>query len=207
MIAVVTANFGGFDIQHEIPPQDIQFDRFYFTEKNSPLPLSGLSNRLKAKYFKILTHRILSNYDVFVWMDANIQVKSSDFVRTVAGSINEVAISRHPFRDTTEQEFNFIRDQIKSGSKYLSERYKIDALQAELLAIDYPKDLYWCGLFARLNTSKVNAEFEKWWNWCIEYTDFDQNTFSEVARHLRVNTFELGNFYDNPYYRLSKHLK
>ena len=62
-IALLTANIGGIDKVVEPTKQNIPFDYFCYTENNLPFPLPNLSNRMKGKYLKMLTHRFLPNYD------------------------------------------------------------------------------------------------------------------------------------------------
>lgn len=209
-IAVLTANFGGFDTVKSIPQQDIEFDRFYYTESNSPFPFHTIDNRLRAKVFKIIPHILLPDYDVYVWIDGNVQVKSNNLVSTVIKALGSksLAISPHPSRGTIYEEADFIINSIKGGSKYLKSRYSIDSIQKEMNTL--PKDLdglYWCGLFARRNTPHINAAFDEWFRRNVLYTNFDQISFVDIVHkfYLEVGTFNLGDFYNNEFYQLTPH--
>lgn len=208
-IAVVTANFGNFDSVKPIPEQDIAFDRHYFTEENNPYPMDGLNNRLKGKYFKILTHRILPEYDVYIWVDGNVQIKSSSMIRKMAEGCKDVLISPHPIRKTIYEEAAFIINSIKRGDSYLSSRYNAESIRRYVENIGPGRQgLYYCGLFARKNTPHINKIFEQWWTETMLWANFDQIEFVRVAEYysLDLEVFRFGDFYNNEYYSLSKHL-
>lgn len=219
-IAVITASIGGIDVQKFMPQQSIECDYFYFNDRNCPYTFHGLDNRLKAKYFKIRAHRMemFSGYDILVWVDGNIQVHRPDFIETVIAPLNnpniDIAISRHPSRNCIYEEANFIIDEIKKGNKYLSTRYTVESMQAEIFNFHssrHPENagLYWCGLFARKNDVKLDDFCEDWWEDNILWTNFDQNNFVFQARrhNIQIGTFDLGNFYENQYYKLIHHSK
>ena len=207
MIAVVTANFGGFDQINPIPEQTVEFERFYFKDENSPYPFNNISTRLKAKYFKIQTHRIL-NHDVIIWLDGNIQVRSNNFIEQMVNTLkgNHIAISNHPERINIYQEYEFIASQIQKKNRYLKARYNPETLKLEIDHIGPGMDgLYWCGCFARLNTPEVNEAFDNWWNYNLIYTDFDQITFVKSTNHLKKGIFNFGSYFENENYKLNHH--
>ena len=49
-IAVISANIGGFDTEKCIPKQTVEFDRYYYTDKNLPVPMHTQDARMKAKF-------------------------------------------------------------------------------------------------------------------------------------------------------------
>lgn len=215
-IACITAVFGGFDNIKEIPGQTIPFDRHVFTEENSPYPMCGLDNRLKAKLFKMCPHLVLPGYDCYIWVDGNVQIKSHRFVEMMTEPISngcDVVISKHPSRNTIEEEANYIIRCIRSGDRYLSSRYNPDAIEWELNECKktlLKKELYWCGLFARANNCRANAVFDTWFKSNVLGSNFDQLNFvSDVASPpvLLLNSIDFGPFYENEIYKLSKHNK
>lgn len=207
-VAVITANFGGIDPVVDFPKQDYKCDRYYFTEKNSPFPFRDLSPRMAAKYFKICTHKILPQYEAYLWLDGQFKIKSSSFVSKMVEHLEtgEVVISKHKQRKTIGEEAHFIYDAIKQGSPYLSSRYSPEVIMKELDRIGNPDlSLYMCGLFLRRNIKWTNAMFERWFEDCLLYHSFDQNSFSKFAQRMVIKTIDLGALYDNQYYSLTKH--
>jgi hypothetical protein len=216
-IAVISANIGGIDTPKQMPKQNIDFDYFYFNEGNLPVPMTGLDNRLKAKLFKMQAHKLFPNYDILIWMDSNIQVKTNDFIDTMVNALTldfDIAISKHPSRNCIYEETQFIVDEIAKGNKYLSTRYNSEALinEAQHFRANSHREnagLYWCGLFARRNNKKVNAFFDQWYMDNILWGNFDQTNFVfEAEKHdMKLSIINWGNFYKNENYELTNHLK
>jgi hypothetical protein len=208
-IALVTANIGGMDCEKIHPEQTIEVDRYYYTDKNTPYTFQDVNQRLAGKYFKMCTHKLLPEYDVFIWMDANIQIKSSQFIEFLINALgeNDIAISKHPVRGSVKEECDFICTEIDKGNRYLSTRYNKEAMRKELEFIGEVENLYWCGLFIRRNTPELNEIFETWFEGNILYQAFDQNLFSKYAPMMKLKTFDMGSFYDNQYYSIVKHSK
>ena len=209
-IAVITSNFGNFDAIKQLPKQTIKYDRFYYDEKNSPYPAHTIDNRLAAKIFKIMPHKILPDYDVYIWIDGNVEIKRDNFVNEITTHLgkNDFCISPHPFRKNIYEEAEFIINSIKADSKYLSGRYSIEPIQREIEHIGSGlKDLYYCGIFARRNDPIVNQMCESWFMDNVLWTNFDQlNFISNINKyHLNIKRITFGPFYDNPTYKLHKH--
>jgi hypothetical protein len=209
-IVVVTANFGGFDTYKELPKQTVDFHRLYVTEHNSDFPMKGLDNRLRAKFYKMIPHRVIKAVDYFIWIDGNVQIKSNTFVEDMVKALDnaDIAIARHPVRESIYDEAKFIIESVKAGNKYLKARYDDEAIAQEIGRYgDNIKGLYWCGLFARRNTPQIQARFEKWWDENILMSNFDQLNFVWAMDGLRFNLMDWGNFYNNETYQIISHTK
>jgi hypothetical protein len=220
-IAVVTAIFGGKDNQKPFPAQSVECDYFCFTEKNSPVPLPNLPDRLKAKYFKLQMHRVLPGYDAYVWIDGNIEVKSPDFVRIMTYLLDGIRIQRHHERQTIKEEIDFI---LASENEYLTTRYGAQPLKQEYeyyLSKGMPDSapLYSCNVFSFYNggigTGKNGLFFNAWWNLVLAWSWFDQSAFSFLAEHCnksesyvaKIHPINLGPMFNNPYFTLHSHTK
>lgn len=223
-IAVVTASIGGIDVPKVFPNQSIKVDFFSFTNENMPFPMDGLSNRLKAKYFKMQAHKLAgienNEYDFIVWIDGNVQLQKDNVIAqmidrlTVTGFPSDIVLAPHPSRTCVYEESSFIINQIAKGDRYLAVRYNPESLrkEAELFrSWNYPENngLYWCGFFARRNTKPVNDFFDDWWNQNLLWADFDQTNFCFLARRhkIKIAPIEFGNFYENENYKLVNHSK
>ena len=206
-IAVITANLGGIDNVHPFAPQDIEFDRIYITDENNPYPFHTVDSRLAAKFFKILPHIAFPGYDIYIWVDANVEILSPNFVSGIIDRMCSVSISRHPFRKTIGDEAHFIADAIKHGDTYLSVRYNAASILAE--AANYGSDLplYWCGLFARKNEPHINKMAEMWYIDNVQWTNFDQLSFPFEFSEAVIKEMNWGNFYENETYKIHKHKK
>jgi hypothetical protein len=214
-IAVVTASFGGIDAPKSFPKQSVPCERIFFDDKNSPYPLAPFDGRMKAKFFKLQTHKILWA-DYVIWLDGSVEIKRTDFVEKMVAALDlcDIVIPCHPSRACIYQEARFITDSIAAGSKYLAARYSpaVIAREADYYAAqDHPANagLWWCGLFARPFDERMNSFFDAWWDEVLKWSCFDQNSFAFLARKyaLKINTLELGDFHNNATCNVHRHLK
>lgn len=209
-IAVITASMGGIDKPLPFVDQDIEFTRFYITEQNA-FPFHSINSRLAAKYYKMLAHRFVPNYDIYIWFDASVEIKGSNFISTMVAQLqkSDIVISKHPYRETMKQEIDFIYNELKNGNQYLKTRYDINALKKEVECYGDLPGLYSCGLFARKNDFWVNRAFDDWFIKNIQWSYYDQFSFIKVVHdyNLKLNVADWGNFYSNDFYKLHKHTK
>lgn len=222
-IALITANFGGIDKRREEIPQELPagmtYQRFYYTDENSPYPFPNLPNRLKAKYFKLQSHQVeeLTDFDFHVWIDANIELKQgalAHFMTRIQGC--DLAVNRHHHRQTVKEEIDFILHEIPS-SGYLSTRYDGQKLWSEfqyLKSLGMPEDapLYSCNIIVRARDLALSDLFDWWWGICLTHSWFDQSAFSFIAHKYissggYINTLDTGDYYDNPYFIHHNHEK
>lgn len=210
-VALITASFGAFDKPKVHAKQTYPCNLYYFDESNAHFPMHTQDNRMKAKFYKMLAHRVCAE-DILIWVDGNVEICSPTFVDEIVnelnGSLNDVAISAHPTRVNPRQEANFIVSNINAGNAYLGKRYEVNSIMKEVDSFE--KDyhgLYWCGLFARLNNAKVNAAFEQWFMENILWTNFDQNNFVKIVNlhDLHLSVMKWGDFYGNKNYKIHKH--
>lgn len=213
-IAVITAIFGDMDTPKPFCEQSVPCDRIVITEENSPVPLPNLPPRLQAKYFKLQPHRVWPEYDVFVWIDGNIEVKHADFVKIMTENLNGIRIQRHHERQTIGEEIAHI---LASDNPYVTTRYGNQPLKQEYehyLREGMPEDapLYSCNIFAFNKATNGDALLNWWWDLVLQWTWFDQSAFSFLAFHLskyliRIEPIDLGKMFDNPYFVLHPHDK
>ena len=196
---------GGFDApkQQPIPVR-------YYDDTNAHFPMFNQDARMKAKFYKMLSHRV-SDAPLLGWIDGNVQVKKDLGMLEAMGSA-DIVISRHPTRNTATEEANFILRELHKDNIYLAKRYDYYTIAKEIESIPVPwrtNGLYWCGLFLRRNNPKVNAAFEDWFMENVLWSTFDQNSFVKIIHkyELKVATVDWGPFYDNNYYSLVKHRK
>jgi len=221
-IAVITAIFGDMEQPKPFCPQSVPCDRIVVTEQNSPFPLPNLPPRLQAKYFKLQPHRVWPQYDVFVWIDGNIEVKDPDFVKVMTENLSGIRIQRHHERQTIGEEIAHI---LASDNPYVTTRYGNQPLKQEYeyyLSEGMPEGspLYSCNIFAFENDDKkIGIEpvqclfFNRWWDLVLRWSWFDQSAFSYLAWVHRnehpttINSVNLGQMFDNPYFILHPHDK
>lgn len=207
-LAIICANIGSIDAVHGLPRQNIPYTYHYYTESNLPFPLPNLNARMRSKYIKIMMHRFLPQYDAYIWIDGKVQVLTNNFAEMMVNELgsNDIGIMYHADRKTPHEEISFIEHHMEQGNQYLLSRYGNQQIhrERELFDSEYDYDLFETTLFIRRNNKKVNNVFEMWWNWCIEYSYFDQVVFSRIANFLNVSELPRESFAD--IFKITKHL-
>lgn len=169
---------------------------------------------MRAKYFKCQAHRVLPDYDAYIWIDGSVQVDSPDFVKIMLEQLdgNGVAVTRHPTRTCIYDEISFIETVVEKGNTYLSSRYNMAELRDEVeyyRRMGYPAQngLYACGIFARRNSYMTNIAFDEWWNLCLTQTYFDQTSFCYAMWKSGVKPRAIDQIMLMKHYHLVNHLK
>lgn len=119
---------------------------------------------MEAKRYKVLPHLFFSD-DVTIWIDGNMSLLKEP--QAVADELlpadADMALFKHPYRDTVWQEFAALREQ---------QRFQIPYLQQQLAAQEnayreagLPEDaqLYECNLLLRRNNDRVERLMDAWW--------------------------------------------
>lgn len=210
-ICVYTAIFGAYDPLRRVPEQDVACDYVCFTDNpalanpgrwriiHAPI-LPERHPRMRAKFFKILHHRIFARsrlaygglirerffggrrYDHTVWIDGSIQVKSSSFVREFTKQVGASGWSMlvHPDRSCIYTEAQFSKTMLKYREQPIDPQ--IEAYKAE----GYPADngLIANSLIARSTSADLTAINEMWWSENVRWTYQDQLSLPLVLWRL-----------------------
>jgi hypothetical protein len=127
---IYSAIYDQYDILKAQPTQTVPTDFVCFTDSPRLAPIGpwriirnnrrNLSPRMRAKYFKIMSHRIfphgrlslreafpngiwwqVTKYDYLIWIDGSVQIKRPDFVEQVISHIGNSGwtLFVHPDRD------------------------------------------------------------------------------------------------------------
>jgi len=170
---VYTCIVGGYDELRQPEVVDGRYDYICFTDDISekkmgvweirPIPYRNDNATRLSRYVKILPHNALEEYDVSVWVDANITITGQGFyeaVEKMAASGSLVAQVPHIERDCVYDEIAQCYKDLRIGFKDALGR--IRRLKSE----GYPRHF---GLmennviFRRHNDPKVIGISEKWW--------------------------------------------
>lgn len=170
-IALVTAISGGYDSVKLPEIVDPRIDYYLFTDttvrdvgvfKIRPLPYIDGDQTRTARYVKTNAHRILPEYDLIVWIDANIMILGDiyPFINRVIENKCGVGGMRHPLR-------NNLFDEGKACIK--AKRGDIGAIKDQLefyRSINYnSNDLLETGFMIYDTRQTAVREFlNMWWN-------------------------------------------
>ena len=232
-ICVYTAVYGGYDNLKRWPQQTVDVDLICFTDEARSDSNNGWRivraspaghPRMRAKYFKILSHRVFPNgrlawrynrvqallrgrtrYDVLIWVDGSVQVRSHRFVEEFVGQIGPSgwAMFRHPDRDC-------IYDEL--GASLPMEKYRDQPLDRQVVsyrAEGYPAHcgLMACGLIARHARDHRHRRINNaWWQENRRWSYQDQLSLPVVLWRMGYACEMVAlNLWDNPWFDLVPH--
>lgn len=188
---VYTCITGGYDAI--IDPKVITkgFDYICFTDNMKmesnvwdirPLPkeTEGLSQVKKQRYVKINAHLLLSDYDVSIWVDGNVTIKSNlnEFLSKFLRSDYSIYVPKHPARDCIYSESKAVVAMKKDTKENVSpqiERYKKEG---------FPKNygLLQSNIMLRVHNNEDCIKFmEQWFEELKNGSHRDQLSFNYVA--------------------------
>lgn len=187
-----------------------------FDELREPLPFPrrDVNQRLRAKYFKMSTHWLNSNFSAYIWVDGSFSIEPAGLRAFMARQLAsaDCAFFLHPTRRTILQELEYVKEQIAEGSKYLLVRYGNESMDKQVDAYvddgfpvgDYP--LLGGGLFIRRNTPRVNAAFDHWLIENLKWTIQDQLSLPYILwKHNLTYNIINGHLLSGPYHNHTKH--
>lgn len=183
-VALITANIGNFSDVAEPIEQDVSFDYYHYTEKNLPYPFTEIksNHRLLAKYFKTQIHKVIPEYDIYIWIDGRVRVTSRQFVSNYISLLQDCDIitTSHKRKNVYEEFEYMIRN---SHIEWLKNRYQKTDIETQLFFMSrknmpesYP--LFSAGIFARHNNEKLNSFCDKWWDDILKFNNYDQVFYS-----------------------------
>jgi glycosyltransferase involved in cell wall biosynthesis len=214
-IAVYTAIFGEYNPLRAVPKQTVEADYYCYTDNYNLVcegwktvfadyPRKDLHPRIRAKYFKVLFHYLqeLKGYDVLIYIDGSIEIKSADFVKWCLDNLKgDYLLFKHPERDCIFEEFE-ASDECR---KY---DHEDKIAQRRDYRMRYPEHggLYACGVMVRRPTDQVKQTMQDWWHEILKYTYQDQVSFPIVCQDngLKPDTFA-ENQYKNKYFSVLWH--
>ncbi|MBE6485702.1 MAG: glycosyltransferase [Methanosphaera stadtmanae] len=212
-IVVYTAITGSYD--EIITPQVIEEDFDYICFTDNPdlksefwdirymeeLDLDGIR---KARYYKLLPHKYLKEYDYSIWIDANFDIIGSlkQYI-TKYSKTNKFLAIKHDLRDCIYEEAETCIEMQKDSEDIINlqiEKYR---------QLDYPEHngLIASGiLFRDHHDDKVIKLCEDWFDEVTNYSRRDQLSFNYVCWRNNFKYDEAPLFYfKNEYFQRVKH--
>lgn len=139
-----------------------------------PIPFEHKNPIHMSRYAKILPHKVLTQYEWSVWLDANVIIKSSKIYDCINTCINRNQLwsgLQHPRFDCIYQDIN---ECIRNGRiKYYEGRRQLNLLEQA----GYPRHN---GLFEnnviirKHNESSIIDISTLWWEYFVNYVPRDQ---------------------------------
>lgn len=149
-----------------------------------PIPYSCDDNTRLSRFVKILPHKVLPEYDVSVWMDANIIIKDSSFYSAIDRKLSSgclVAQVPHLVRNCVYEDLKRCYMDLRVGFMDALRQYR--HLKKERFPVHF-------GLmenniiFRRHNDPVVQKISDRWWGEYSSFSNRDQISLMPVYREF-----------------------
>lgn len=188
---IYTCIVGGYDTLPQPSVVDGSFEYVCFSDdidggcagvwQIRPIPYSISDRTRLSRYVKLQPHEVLQDYDVSVWIDANIKIVGEEFYRHVNEKIESGALMSqvpHPQRDCVYEEISKCYQDVRIGFW--------DALRQKrhLEKEGFPRHFGMMEnnlIFRRHNNPVVKRISDGWWKEYLEYSIRDQLSLMPVC--------------------------
>ena len=209
---VFTCITGTYDVLNDIKKEE-GFEYICFT--NNRLLTSNtwqivyvedtLDNSILQRKVKILSYRYLPEYDLTIYIDAPITVKSS-LNRFL---MQECELERYDMICFKHQERDCVYDEITICSNLnKDDSFRLSAIKEFLLSQNYPKHngLTENTVLVRKNTKAVNQLMDDWFSMILNYSRRDQLSFNYCLwkKQIKIKVLDMY-VYDNAYFKHNGH--
>lgn len=152
-----------------------------------PIPCDLRDNLRLSRFAKLNPHIVLPDYDISLWMDANLNIENDKFkdrIESLVGSNTLISVPTHPVRDCIYEEADSC---IKEGrdSKNLITR------QVEFVKQNgFPEKngLYENNIILRMHKEKeIISLSKKWWDMYLKYSKRDQLSLAYLLWKNNIN--------------------
>ncbi|HSX27604.1 MAG TPA: glycosyltransferase [Patescibacteria group bacterium] len=180
-IAVYTAVSGGYDVLKLPERLNPNIDYILFTDiptsgsgiyKIKPLPYFDSDRVRRARFVKTHPHQLLPEYDIAIWIDANILITGNiePLIERFLSSGKAIAAVPHPLRKSVFEEVEACLKYGKDG------QYDIGRHAEHLKQVHYDcSDLIESNIMMfDLNNKKLADFFATWWSEIDAYSRRDQ---------------------------------
>lgn len=209
--AVLTANLGNFDSTVEPVGQTEEYTFHRFTDENFP-PITGLTPRFQYRIPKYFGWQLMEGYDIYVWLDASVSLIHPGALKWLIDQLAnfDVAVFRHPWRSSIQEETDHIEEYLNKGNKYITSRYKNGLHKEQLrdikLDTNYVDDhLYASTAFVYRDTEQVRDALRLCWLHQSRYFTCDQLAFTYALKDLDVKVMDENPFSGKYLGLVSKH--
>lgn len=214
-IAILTANLGNFDTPvdpvKQILPDDVGYTFHRFDDKNFP-PIAGLTPRLQYRIPKMFGWQMYPGYDYYIWLDGSMSFTRPDSAKWFLDKCQDydMALFKHPYRNTIQEETDHIEEYLKKKDKYITPRYENGLHKEQLndikLDVNYVDDhLFTSTAFIYRDSEEVRNALRLWWLHTSRYFTVDQIALPYVVKDLQVNTITENQYKVKYLTEVSKH--
>ncbi|MDA0073387.1 DUF616 domain-containing protein [Brachyspira hyodysenteriae] len=189
--AIYTCITNGYDnlIIHSYINND--WDYICFTDDNiliekktygnwiiKPLAFEELDNTRNNRWHKFHPHVILNNYEESIYIDSNIDIKTSYLFKCIESMQDtDISISKHFIRDCLYEESDFVSKNNIDDISIIEKQIKI--FKEDNFPEHYGLSENNC-IYRKHNNKEIVSIMEDWWYWVKNYSKRDQLSLSYV---------------------------
>lgn len=215
-VCVLSANLGGYDPPvpwaDQVVPDGVTVEVVRLTDESFPPRPLAMTSRLQCGIPKMFGWQLRPGFDVYIWIDASRGLLRPDSVAWFLERAGDfpLMLFKHPKRDTIRQEYEFVRDKLAAGNRYLSSRYAGEWLTEQYAAVtrdpSFVDDrLYASTAFLYRPIPAVRAMLTAWWGHKSRYLLHDQLALPFVVWQSGVIPRVLTeSVYDCPYFPITR---
>lgn len=215
-IAVVTANLGNFDPEIEYVPQSLPYDFYKFTDKNFPPRFKSMTPRLQSRIVKMFHWQMIpQKYDYYIWVDSSCILSDKDSIKWFIEKCEgvDMAVFKHPERNTIKEETDFLKERLKRGDPYIVSRYENELVDEQVKVIYQDKNfsdqnLFASTAFVHKNSQRFQNVMFHWWHHTSRYHSIDQLSLPYVLFTQKCSVRIIpDNYLKIPYLKHVRNLK
>jgi hypothetical protein len=209
-IAIVTAIVGGYDALTLPSPLNAAYDYIVFSD--GPVPDTGIYDirpiqyrnadpTRVARWVKTHAHELLADYDVVVWVDANIAIVDDigPMLEAFLASGAPVGAVPHPYRKNAYEEFDACIELLRDDVEVIEEQRRV--------YVDSGFDgeaIFETGLLTMsLHHEALTPFLQSWWAQIERFSRRDQLSVGWALREAGTNMHLLMQFPANVRYHSS----
>jgi len=216
-IAVITANMGNFDKPMDYVEQSIDYDFYEFNDSNFLPRICSMTPRLQARIPKMFAWQMVPDYDCYLWVDRSYSLRHKDSVKWFVEQLGDadIAVLKHPMRNTIQEEADYIKDRLSKKCSYMTLRYRNELVDEQLAEIKKDGEyidncLYASTALIYQNNDRVRDAMIKWWYHTSRFHCVDQLSLPYVLwqADCKVNVIATKKHHDFkiPYLTLTRYL-
>ncbi|MBD5447712.1 MAG: DUF616 domain-containing protein [Treponema sp.] len=154
---------------------------YYGAWKIKPLAFSKLDNTLNNRWHKTHPHILFPKYEESIYIDGNICLNSSYFIRAAEEKKMDIVVPRHWRDDCIYKECDNVMEVIvpSGGEKRENVERMKDFLEKNNMPHNYGLNEN-NFLYRKHNNSSVITIMEEWWDFIEHYTKRDQLSFAYI---------------------------
>lgn len=145
--------------------------------------------RMQAKWYKVMTHMELSEYERTLWVDGKVELSDSAFISDVLMKVKSLMLFRHPVRDCAYFEAGATREMRKYQDQPITE-------QIEYYSSVYDHPEHWglwdTAIIGRVRSAATTLVERRWWNELEQWSYQDQISLPVVLRLLNHKPERIG---------------